>query len=96
MIPVSDVPPKHPASAKWYWLRWSDDELQGATISTGAWSTADNVSIDDESFSGQMSGVKVSGGVQDQYVALEVEIQTTGGETLHERMVIKIDAKHGH
>ena len=96
MIPLSETPPKHPGSAKWYWLKWSDTELQGATISSGNWSTTDNVSIDDQSFSGQTAGVKVSGGVDGEYVTLWVQIQTTGPETLHESLVIKIDAKHGH
>jgi|GEM_PF-3056960 len=95
MIPVSDVPPKHPASAKWYWLKWHDQELQGAAILTSDWSTGSTLTIADQAINGQMTGVKVSGGVEGQYVELEVEITTSAGETLHEQLVIKID-RHGH
>lgn len=98
MIPISETPPLHPTSAKWYWLKWNDQELQGATISLSTWSTSGGLDIVDQAINGQMTGVKVSaavGATEGQYVELALEIQTSAGETLHEQMIIEI-SKKGH
>lgn len=98
MIPISDTPFIHPASTKWYWLKWNDQELQGAAISSSTWSTDGRLTVLDQAINGQLAGVKVSvaGGVSEgEYAELELEIVTSAGETLHEQMVIKVD-RHGH
>lgn len=95
MIPVSSVPPKHPGSEKWYWLEWSEDELQGETISAHTWTVPAGLTELSSAFSGRRSGVKVGGGTLGEWVELECQIVTTGGETLHERIVIEIDTQ-GH
>lgn len=95
MIPLASIPPKHPDSEKWYWLEWSEDELQGETISSQAWTVPAGLVEMTTAISGRRCGIKLAGGTLGEWVELEVEIVTTGGETLHERLTIEIDFK-GH
>ncbi len=87
---IRNAPPKHPDSAKWYWFDWDNGELDGATIDTSAWSLPAGITMDAESASGRRVGIKLSGGTLDDEYILQNRIITSGGETLHMRVIIRI------
>lgn len=87
---IKDAPPKHPDSSKWYWLQWSSTELQDATITSSSWTLPDGVVSDQESATGMLVGVRVSGGTLDADYDLQNQITTSSGEILNESIRIRI------
>ncbi|MEW8494253.1 MAG: hypothetical protein AB2604_10645 [Candidatus Thiodiazotropha taylori] len=90
MIPLEDVPPKHPDSSKWYWLSWSPEELNGASIVGATWTVPAGLVVDDSQFTTQLTGARISGGIVGVYYEIEVEILTSDNQTLHETMPLEI------
>lgn len=92
---IRNAPPKHPDSAKWYWLEWSEQELDAATIAQAAWVVPAGLTQDADAVSGRRAGIKLSGGTLDEDYELKLTIDTSGGETLNEHMIIRC-RKSGH
>lgn len=88
---IRDAPPKHPDSSKWYWLQWDDTELDNASITGLTVTLPDGIDADEQSITGRMTGVRLSGGTQGQYYKVRVQITTSGGETLHETLLLRVD-----
>ncbi|MEW8522537.1 MAG: hypothetical protein AB2552_05740 [Candidatus Thiodiazotropha endolucinida] len=95
MIPLEDIAPKHPDSSKWYWLAWSDEELNGATIISATWTAPAGLTVDAEQFSTPLTGVRLSGGVVGQFYEVVLQIQTSDNQILHETLTIEV-SKKGH
>ncbi|NKB37861.1 MAG: hypothetical protein GKR93_11950 [Gammaproteobacteria bacterium] len=93
---IRNAPAKHPGSAKWYYVKWSAKELQCADITTATWTVPAGITKDDESVSGLVTGIKVSGGTEGEKYEPEVEIVTSMPETLHEQIRIYISSDGGH
>ena len=89
------APPKHPDSTKWYWLEWSKEELQQASITGSSWSLPGGISLSQESLSGYRVGIRLSGGTLDQDYDIVNRITTSAGETLHETLRIRVRSS-GH
>jgi len=88
----------HPDSAKWYSLRWSQQELgSGVTISTVTWTVPTGLQADDTDASGLTVSVKLSvaGGVTGSSYDVVCQIVTSQPETLHETLRITISTD-GH
>jgi hypothetical protein len=88
---IRNAPPKHPASSKWYWLEWSADELQDATITASSWTVPAGLTKDAEMQSGLKVGVRVSGGNEGDSVEVINQITTSDSQTLHQRLQIRIN-----
>lgn len=95
MIPLEDIAPKHPASSKWYWLEWSDKELNGATITNATWTVPAGLTVDAQQFSTPLTGVRLSGGVEGQYYEVVLAVQTSDDQLLHETLTIEV-SRQGH
>ncbi|MEJ1358343.1 MAG: hypothetical protein RPU51_09245 [Candidatus Sedimenticola sp. (ex Thyasira tokunagai)] len=92
---ILNAPAKHPDSTKWYWLQWSNTELQGTTIVGAVWTLPPGLVMEHSSISGVLAGVKVSGGTLDDDYEVKLKITTSGDETLHEYLRIRC-RKSGH
>lgn len=92
---IRNAPPKHPDSAKWYWLEWPADELQKATITASTWTAPEGLDIDTDSKNGYRVGVRLSGGVDGEDYIVTNQINTSNSEILHEQITIRI-AETGH
>lgn len=92
---IRNAPPKHPDSAKWYWLEWPSEELQKATIVDSSWTSTDGLVIDAQSKDGYRVGVRVSGGVELSDYVLTNQITTNNSEILHEQITIRV-RQSGH
>ncbi len=86
---IRKAPPLHPDSSKWYWLEWSEKELQGATIDVATWTLPPGITEDASAVTGRRVGIKVSGATLGQDYEAKLQIQTSGGETLHEYLIIR-------
>jgi len=92
---IRNAPPKHPDSAKWYFLEWSAEELQNAAITNSSWILPSGITLDGESISGYRAGVRLRGGTQGQTYEIVNQITTDAGETLHETLLIHVqDSGH--
>ena len=87
---IRNAPAKHPDSHKWYYLQWSKTELQDAAITAIAWTLPAGIISEAESFAQQTAGIKLSGGTLDTDYKLLLQITTSGGEVLHEEIMIRI------
>lgn len=92
---IRNAPPKHPDSSKWYWLDWSADELQNATITGSTWTLPAGITKDAEIQSGYRVGIRLSGGALGEAYELLNQITTDSNETLHETLRITI-SNSGH
>ncbi|MCU7934129.1 MAG: hypothetical protein KZQ99_04520 [Candidatus Thiodiazotropha sp. (ex Dulcina madagascariensis)] len=95
MIRLEDIAPKHPTSSKWYWLAWSDVELNGATITGATWTPPAGITVDESQFTDLLTGVRLSGGTLGQYYEVGVAVQTSDSQLLHETLTVEI-SERGH
>ncbi|MCU7841920.1 MAG: hypothetical protein KZQ94_21425 [Candidatus Thiodiazotropha sp. (ex Troendleina suluensis)] len=95
MIRLEDIAPKHPDSSKWYFLAWSAEELNGASIIGAAWSAPAGLTVDDQQFTTLLTAVRLSGGVEGQFYEVALEVQTSDNQLLHETLTVEI-SKWGH
>lgn len=87
---IRDAPPKHPASSKWYSFRWSETELNGATVDASTWTLPAGITAQAELRSGYLVGVRLVGGTLDDDYDITNQITTSTGEILHETIRIRI------
>jgi len=93
---ITNAPPKHPDSSKWYWLEWSSEELQGASITSSDWTvTSGSVSVSNTSLQGYVVGVLLSGGTAGDTCRIENRIITSASEDIRTSLRITV-SQDGH
>ena len=93
-----NVPPLHPDSSKWYWLRWNQTEIgDGITISSVDWTVPAGLSQDLVGLSGLSVGVRLSvdGGSAGTYYDVVATVTTSKPEVLNETLRILVSTD-GH
>jgi hypothetical protein len=93
-----NVPPLHPDSSKWYWVRWSQTELgDGVTIASTEWTLPDGLQSDQTGLSGLSVGIRlsVSTGTAGNYYDVGVAVTTSKPEVLNETLRILVSTD-GH
>jgi hypothetical protein len=88
---IRKLPPKHPASSKWYWFTWSSDELQGEAIASSTWQVPAPLTKDSEMLSGNKVGIKLGGGVEGDDYEIVNQISTASDGPLHQRIRISVN-----
>ncbi len=85
----------HPDSSKWFFLKWNAAELgSSTTIDTTSWTLPAALNQDDKSTNGLSCGIKLSVNTVDALQhRIELEIQTSAGETLHKSVIVDIDER---
>lgn len=90
------VTPKKPTSTKWYWFDWSADELgDGVAITSINVDVEPGITKDEQTFSGQRVGLRLSGGVAGKTYVVDLTINTSANESLTQQIKIPVNQK-GH
>ncbi len=95
MIQLTDIPPKHPDSIKFYWPQWNSEELNGAVITQSEWTVGADLQVEETVHIGSLIGVRLSGGTLGNFVKAVNKITLDNSEVLHVWFMIEI-SENGH
>ena len=90
---IPDAPPKDPDSVVDYGCDWSGLLQSGETVASSTWSIPVDLSGSDETNTGTITGVMLSGGVEGSAYTVTNQVVTSLGRTHDRSMIIRCQNK---